>query len=86
MAQSCNFIQCAGTRDGASHLANILNLWYHNLSADPIDQIDPCVIVKLDMAQAFQCICRALGRLVGLGEGSALVAVLRVLDPCLRAA
>ena len=55
-----NFIQCAGTRDGASHLANILNLWYNNLSADPIDPTDPCVIVKLDMAQAFQTICRAL--------------------------
>ena len=56
-----NFIQTAGTTDGASHCANILNLWYHDLTpTDSDDASDPRVIVKLDMAQAFQTMCCAL--------------------------
>ena len=56
-----NFILTAGTTDGASHCANFLNLWYHDLTPPASDDAsDPKVIVKLDMAQAFQTMCRAL--------------------------
>ena len=60
-SQYDNFIQTAGTKDGASHCANILNLWYNDLAPPARDDAsDPRVIVKLDLSQAFQTTCRAL--------------------------
>ena len=60
-SQYDNFIQTAGTKDGASHCANILNLFYHDLAPPARDDAsDPKVIVKLDLSQAFQTTCRAL--------------------------
>ena len=48
-----------------THRANILNLWCNDLIADARD---PCVIAKLDMAQAFPTICRALNLDVFSGD------------------
>ena len=45
---SCdNFIQTAGIRDGASHCAKILSVFYDNL--DISDPNDPDVIIKIDL-------------------------------------
>ncbi len=40
------FIQTAGIRDGASHCAKILSVFYDNL--DTTDHNDPEVIIKID--------------------------------------
>lgn len=45
----------------------ILNLWYHDLQPNTSD---PKVIAKLDMAQAFQTMCRALTLDVFSGKAS----------------
>ena len=52
-----NFIQTAGIRDGASHCAKILSVFYDNL--DTSDPNDPEVI-KIDISNAFNTTCRAL--------------------------
>jgi hypothetical protein len=44
-----NFIQTAGIRDGASHFAKVLSVFYDNLS----DPNDPEVIIKIDVSNAF---------------------------------
>jgi hypothetical protein len=46
-----NFIQAAGIRDGASHSAKILSVFYDNLDAS--DPNDPEVIIKIDISNAF---------------------------------
>jgi hypothetical protein len=46
-----NFIQTAGIRDGASHCAKILSVFYDNL--DTSDPNDPDVIIKIDVSNAF---------------------------------
>ncbi len=53
-----NFIQTAGIRDGASHCAKILSVFYDNL--DTSDPNDPEVIIKIDISNAFYTTCRAL--------------------------
>ena len=53
-----NFIQTAGIRDGASHCAKILSCFYANL--DTTDTSDPDVIIKVDIANAFNTTNRAL--------------------------
>jgi hypothetical protein len=53
-----NFIQTAGIRDGASHCAKILSVFYDNI--DTSDPNDPEVIIKIDMSNAFNTTCRAL--------------------------
>ena len=53
-----NFIQTAGTRDGASHCAKILSVFYDNL--DTSDPNDPDVIIKIDVSNAFNTTDRAL--------------------------
>jgi hypothetical protein len=53
-----NFIQTAGIRDGASHCAMILSVFYDNL--DTSDPNDPKVIIKIDISNAVNTICRAL--------------------------
>jgi hypothetical protein len=53
-----NFIQTAGIRDGASHCAKILAVFYHNL--DTSDPNDPYVIIKIDISNAFNTTDRAL--------------------------
>ena len=53
-----NFIQTAGIRDGASHCAKILSVFYDNL--DTSDPNDPEVIIKIDISNAFDTTCRAL--------------------------
>jgi hypothetical protein len=53
-----NFIQTAGIRDGASHCAKILPIFYDNL--DTADPSDPKVIIKIDICNAFNTTCRAL--------------------------
>jgi hypothetical protein len=56
---SCdNFIQTAGIRDGASHCAKILSVFYDNL--DTSDPNDPDVIIKIDVSNAFNTTDRAL--------------------------
>jgi hypothetical protein len=52
------FIQTAGIRDGASHCAKILSVFYDNL--DTSDPNDPEVIIKIDISNAFNTTCRAL--------------------------
>jgi hypothetical protein len=46
-----NFIQTAGIRDGASHCANLLSVFYDNL--DISDPNDPEVIIKIHVSNAF---------------------------------
>ena len=53
-----NFIQTAGIRDGASHCAKILSIFYDSL--DPTDLNDPEVIIKIDISNACNSTCRAL--------------------------
>jgi len=53
-----NFIQTAGIRDGASHCAKILSVFYDNL--DTSDSNDPDVIIKIDVSNAFNTTDRAL--------------------------
>jgi hypothetical protein len=53
-----NFIQTAGIRDGASHCAKILSVFYDNL--DTSDPNDPDVIIKIDVSNAFNATDRAL--------------------------
>ena len=53
-----NFIQTAGIRDGASHCAKILSVFYDSL--DTSDPNDHEVIIKIDRSNAFNTICRAL--------------------------
>jgi hypothetical protein len=53
-----NFIETAGIRDGASHCAKILSVFYDNL--DSSDPNDPEVITKIDISNAFSTTCRAL--------------------------
>ncbi len=55
---SDNFIQTAGIRDGASHCAKILSVFYDSL--DTSDPNDPEVIIKIDISNAFNSTCRAL--------------------------
>ena len=52
-----NFMQTAGLRDGASHCAKILSSMYDSLNSDPND---PDVLVKLDIKNAFNMLCRQL--------------------------
>ena len=49
-----NFIQTTGTRDGASHYAKILSVFYENL--DTSDHNDPEVIVKIDISYSIECL------------------------------
>jgi len=53
-----NFIQTAGIRDGASHCAKILSVFYDNL--DTSDPNNPDVIIKIDVSNAFNTTDRAL--------------------------
>jgi hypothetical protein len=53
-----NFIQTAGTRDGVSHCAKILSVFYDNL--DISDPNDPKVIIKIDVSNAFKSTDRDL--------------------------
>jgi hypothetical protein len=48
-----NFIQTTGIRDGSSHCAKTLTCFYDNL--DVSDPTDPEVIIKIDVANAFNC-------------------------------
>ena len=52
-----NFIQTAGIRDGASHCAKILSVFYDNLNTS--DPNDPELIIKIDISNAFNTTCRA---------------------------
>jgi len=54
-SQYDNFMQTAGTKDGAPHYANILNLFYHHLQPDK----DPTAVVSLTWPN-LSTICRAL--------------------------
>ena len=53
-----NCIQTAGIRDGASHCAKILSIFYDSL--DTTDLNDPEVIIKIDISNVFHSTCRAL--------------------------
>ena len=55
---TCNFIQTAGIRDGASHCAKILSTFYDSLDTTYLN--DPEVIIKIDISNAFNSTCRAL--------------------------
>ena len=48
-------LQTAGLQDGASHCAKILSAMYASLHTDPSD---PDVIIKLDISNAFNVLCR----------------------------
>ena len=52
-----NFLQTAGLKDGASHCAKILTSMYATLNSDPTD---PDVIIKIDIVNAFNMLCRLL--------------------------
>ena len=52
-----NFLQTAGLQDGASHCAKILSAMYSALNSD---LSDPEVIIKLDISNAFNVLCRRL--------------------------
>ena len=45
------FIQTTGIRDGDSHYAKILSIFYDNL--DTTDLNDPAVIIKIDISNVF---------------------------------
>jgi hypothetical protein len=47
-----------GIRDGASHYAKILSLFYDNL--DTFDPVDSKVIIKIDISNVFNTTCRVL--------------------------
>ncbi len=53
-----NFIQTAGIRDGVSHYAKILSIFYDSL--DTTDLNDPEVIMKIDVSNSFNSTCRVL--------------------------
>ncbi len=53
-----SYIQTSGIRDGASHCAKILSVFYDNL--DISDPNDPDVIIKIDVSNAFNTTDRAL--------------------------
>jgi hypothetical protein len=53
-----NFIQTAGIRDGASHYAKILSVFYDNL--DTSDPNDPDVIIKIDVSNVVNTTDRVL--------------------------
>jgi hypothetical protein len=57
-----NFLQTAGLQDGASHCDKILSAMYASLNSDPSDSdpSDPDVIIKLDISNAFNVLCRRL--------------------------
>jgi hypothetical protein len=57
-SSSDNFIQTAGIRDGASHCAKILSVFYDSLNTS--DSNDPDVIIKIDVSNAFNTTDRAL--------------------------
>ena len=50
-------LQTAGLQDGASHCANIRSSMYAALNSDPSE---PDVIIKLDISNAFNVLCRQL--------------------------
>ena len=52
-----NFIQFAGLKDRASHWAKLLTIMYNNLDSDAQD---PDVIIKIDISNAFNVLCRYL--------------------------
>ena len=52
-----NFLRTAGLQDGASHCAMILSSMYAALNSDPSD---PDVIIKLDISNDFNALCRQL--------------------------
>ena len=52
-----NFLQTAGLQDGVSHCAKILSAMYSALNSD---LSDPDVIIKLDVSNAFNVLCRRL--------------------------
>jgi hypothetical protein len=62
-----NFLQTAGLQDGASHCAKILSAMYDSLNSDPSD---PDVIIKLDISNAFNVLCRRLTLDVQGGKSS----------------
>jgi hypothetical protein len=63
-----NFSQTAGIRDGASHCAKILSVFYDNL--DTSDPNDREVIIRIDISNAFNTTCRALALDVLSGHAS----------------
>jgi hypothetical protein len=73
-------LQTAGLQDGASHCAKILSAMYAALNSCPSD---PDVIIKLDISNAFNALCRltidVLGgqascdHACGLKEGDVLI-------------
>ena len=62
-----NFIQFAGLKDGASHCAKLLTIMYDNLDSDAQD---PDVIIKIDISNAFNALCRYLSLDVMSGTAS----------------
>jgi hypothetical protein len=60
-----NFLQTAGLQDGASHCAKILSAMCSALNSD---LSDPDVIIKLDVSNVFNVLCRCL---CGDGTGTA---------------
>ena len=53
-----NFIQTAGIRDGTSHCAKILSVFYDNFNTS--DPNDPDVIIKIDISNVFNTTSRVL--------------------------
>ena len=51
------FMQTAGIRDGASHCAKMLSVFYDSLNTS--DPTDPEVMIKIDISNAFNTACRA---------------------------
>jgi hypothetical protein len=58
-----NFIQSAGIRDGASHCAKILSVFYDNL--DTSDSNDSDMIIKIDVSNVFNTTDRDLDMISG---------------------
>jgi hypothetical protein len=52
------FLQTTGIRDGVSHCAKILSVFYDSL--DTANPNDPELIMKIDISNAFNTTCRAL--------------------------
>ena len=52
-----HIFKTAGLQNGASHCAQILSAIYAALDSDPSD---PDVIIKLDMSNTFNALCRQL--------------------------
>jgi hypothetical protein len=63
-----NFNQTVSIRDGASHSAKILSVFYDNL--DTSDPNDPEVIIKIDISSGFNTTSRALALDVLSGRAS----------------